>query len=61
MALRWILDFEAVSVIIPGASSPQQAKENASVSEIKALPEDLHHWISQFYLEKVHDHIRGPY
>ncbi len=34
MAPRWILDHDAVSVIIPGASSPARAKENAAISDM---------------------------
>jgi aryl-alcohol dehydrogenase-like predicted oxidoreductase len=61
MALRWILDHEAVSVIIPGASSAQQAKTNAAVSDLKPLPTQLGQVLSEFYTETVHRHIRGPY
>ncbi len=60
-ALRWILDHEAVSVIIPGASSPEQVKGNAALSEIGPLPETLHQTLSEFYTNSVHDQIRGPY
>ena len=61
MALRWILDYDAVSVVIPGASSSAQAKENASVSELNPLPEELHRQLSDFYNHNVHNFIRGPY
>ncbi len=61
MSQRWILDFEAVSVIITGASSPEQVQENAAVSSLAPLSEELHHTLSQFYLGNVHEHIRGPY
>jgi aryl-alcohol dehydrogenase-like predicted oxidoreductase len=61
MALRWILDHEAVSVVIPGASSPAQAEANARVSALPPLPETLHQELSAFYKERVHAHIRGPY
>jgi aryl-alcohol dehydrogenase-like predicted oxidoreductase len=61
MALRWILDFEAVTTVIPGASSPQQAKENASVSNLDPLPGELHHNLKSFYQDKVREYIRGPY
>ena len=61
MSQRWILDFEAVSVIIPGASSPGQARENATVSSLAPLSSGLHDTLRQFYLSDVHDHIRGPY
>lgn len=61
LALRWILDHEAVSTIIPGASSPEQAIANARVSNLKPLPPELHQGLSQFYQEVVRDNIRGPY
>jgi aryl-alcohol dehydrogenase-like predicted oxidoreductase len=61
MALRWILDYDAVSVVIPGASSSAQAKENATVSDLKPLPQELHDKLGQFYDLNVHRHIRGPY
>ncbi len=34
MALRWILDFDAVSVVIPGASRPSQVVDNAAISDL---------------------------
>ena len=37
MALRWCLDFEAVSVIIPGAKSPEQAKANIRAGALGPL------------------------
>jgi aryl-alcohol dehydrogenase-like predicted oxidoreductase len=60
-ALRWILDHDAVSVIIPGASSPEQVKSNAAVTDIPPLSEELHQVLSDFYIKKVHGQIRGPY
>jgi len=61
MAMRWILDHDAVSVVIPGASSPSQAKGNAAVSDLAPLPRSLHEQLSEFYRTKVRTHIRGPY
>ncbi len=61
LALRWILDYDAVSVIIPGASSPEQASGNAAVSEIPPLPAALHHMLSDMYTSSIHSQIRGPY
>ena len=61
MALRWILDHDAVSVIIPGASSPSQAALNAQISDLLPLPDRLHKRLSEFYTQNVRDHIRGPY
>jgi aryl-alcohol dehydrogenase-like predicted oxidoreductase len=61
LALRWILDHEAVSVVIPGASSSEQARANAGVTDLPPLPESLHKRLSEFYQQEVQDHIRGPY
>jgi aryl-alcohol dehydrogenase-like predicted oxidoreductase len=61
MALRWILDHDAVTTIIPGASSPDQARANAAASDLPALTDDLHERLRRFYLDRVATHIRGPY
>lgn len=39
-ALRWVLMFDAVSVVIPGASRPEQVAANVSASELRALTKD---------------------
>ena len=61
MALRWILDHKAVSTIIPGASSPKQAENNAFVSSIAPLPKELHQELTEFYNTAIHNYIRGVY
>jgi aryl-alcohol dehydrogenase-like predicted oxidoreductase len=61
VALRWCLDFEAVSTVIPGAKSPQQARSNAAVSDTRGLSDELHERLRTFYLDRVATHIRGPY
>lgn len=61
MALRWILDFDAVSVVIPGASRPSQVLDNAAISDLPPLSAELHKKLEKFYQEKVAQHIRGPY
>jgi aryl-alcohol dehydrogenase-like predicted oxidoreductase len=61
MALRWCLDFEAVTVVIPGAKSPAQAMANAEVSGLPPLSSELHSRLREFYAREVSAHIRGPY
>jgi aryl-alcohol dehydrogenase-like predicted oxidoreductase len=61
LALRWIIDHDAVSVVIPGASSLEQVRENAAVSEIPALPPALHQVLADMYRRSIHSQIRGPY
>lgn len=60
-SLRWILDHDAVTTIIPGASSPEQVASNVAVSDMPKLSDELHQWLSEFYQSKVAQHIRGPY
>ena len=61
MAQRWILDHDAVSAIIPGASRPDQIERNARISDLPPLSDDLHKALINFYHTEVADHIRGPY
>jgi aryl-alcohol dehydrogenase-like predicted oxidoreductase len=37
-ALRWILDQHGVTVVIPGARNPQQARDNAAAADLSPLP-----------------------
>lgn len=60
-AQRWILDYDEVSVIIPGASTPEQAKANAGISDISPLSPQLHERLSNYYQTQVEPFIRGPY
>ncbi len=61
MALRWCLDFDAVSAIIPGAKNPDQAKSNARASSLPPLSRELHAKLADFYTREVAAHIRGVY
>ncbi|MEN0004188.1 MAG: aldo/keto reductase [Bacteroidota bacterium] len=61
LSLRWLLDHDAVSTIIPGARNPQQVIGNAKTSELPALATALMEDLEVFYQGKVHEHIRGPY
>ena len=61
MALRWCLDFPAVSTVIPGAKRPDQARANAAASELAPLSKELHERLHEIYVSRVADEIRGPY
>jgi aryl-alcohol dehydrogenase-like predicted oxidoreductase len=39
-ALRWIVDQPGVTVVIPGARNPQQARSNAAAADLAPLPAD---------------------
>ena len=49
LALRWILDFDAVSTSIPGAKTPEQARANAAAAELPPLPPATHDAIADVY------------
>lgn len=61
LALRWCLDFDAVSAIIPGAKNPEQARGNARAAGLAPLGAPLHARLGEFYTREVAAHIRGPY
>ncbi len=57
LALRWILDHDAVSVVIPGARTPEQAQGNATASDLAPLGEDVHARIDAIYRERIAPHV----
>ncbi len=59
-ALRWILEQQAVSVVIPGARNEAQAQSNAAASALAAIDEETKAAIAAVYerLVKVHVHHR---
>ncbi len=61
MALRWILDFDAVTTVIPGASRPEQVISNTGASDLPPLSPELHAKLSKWYQDKVESHIRGKH
>ena len=61
MALGWILDFPAVTTIIPGASKSAQVRANVSASDLAPLGDELHEKLREFYESRVKNHIRGSY
>ncbi len=61
MALRWILDFDAVATVIPGATKVNQVQENLAAGNLPPLSLALHQRLEEFYETKVVQHIRGVY
>lgn len=61
VALRWILDHPAVSVVIPGASRPEQVRANVDAASVAPLPASVHAALKDVYASNVRDFIRGPY
>jgi len=52
-ALRWILMFEAVSTVIPGAKNPDQARGNAAAADLAPLPPETMAAIADLYERRV--------
>jgi aryl-alcohol dehydrogenase-like predicted oxidoreductase len=53
VALRWILEFDAVSTIIPGAKTPEQARANAAAADLPPLPPETLQTIAELYRERI--------
>ena len=53
LALRWILDFAAVSTVIPGAKTPDQARANADAAGLPPLTEETHAVIAEVYRQRI--------
>ena len=52
-ALRWILDFDAVSSVIPGAKTPQQARANAAATALSPLSGETRELIAELYRRRI--------
>ena len=53
LALRWILDFDAVSTAIPGAKTSEQARANAAAAELQPLSRAAHEVIAELYRREI--------
>ena len=61
MAIRWILDFDAVTTVIPGAKNSAQVAANVMPADMPPLNAELHQKLREFYQADVTSSIRGPY
>jgi aryl-alcohol dehydrogenase-like predicted oxidoreductase len=60
-ALRWILMFDAVTCAIPGAKTPEQARENASAGELPPLPGSVMQEVQKVYDQTVRGLIHASW
>lgn len=58
-ALRWILMFDAVTVAIPGARNPAQARGNAQAADLPALSGETMAAVEAIYREDIAPHVHG--
>jgi aryl-alcohol dehydrogenase-like predicted oxidoreductase len=52
-ALRWVIDQPSVSVVIPGARSPEQARANAAAADLPELSDDVRGAIRKIYDDDI--------
>ncbi|MBM1218707.1 aldo/keto reductase [Ponticoccus sp. SC2-23] len=57
MALRWILMNDAVSVVIPGARTPEQARANAAAADLAPLGPEAMDAIADVYDSMIKPHV----
>ncbi len=57
LALRWVIDQPGVSVVIPGARSPQQALGNADAAELPPLDHETLSGLQRIYDESIRFHV----
>jgi aryl-alcohol dehydrogenase-like predicted oxidoreductase len=53
LALRWILEFPAVTCAIPGAKRPDQVAENAAASDLPPLPAETMKRVRALYDQDI--------
>ncbi|GAA1520130.1 aldo/keto reductase [Dactylosporangium maewongense] len=58
-ALRWIVDHPAVSVVIPGARSGEQARANAAVGSADPLPAATHEAVREVYDDLIRQSVHS--
>ena len=56
-SLRWILDHDAVSTVIPGSTTPEHIRANAAVSDVDPLGVDAHEAVTDVYDKYVREHV----
>ncbi|GIG22690.1 oxidoreductase [Cellulomonas chitinilytica] len=59
LALRWIVDQPGVSVVIPGARNPQQARDNADAAALAPLDAETLDALRGVYDELVREHVHA--
>ena len=57
LALRWIIDQPGVSVVIPGARNPEQARGNAGAASLAPLTPELQGRFAAIYDERIRAHV----
>jgi aryl-alcohol dehydrogenase-like predicted oxidoreductase len=57
LALRWVVDQPGVSVVIPGARTPEQARANAEATDVQELDAATLDALERIYDEQIREHV----
>ncbi|MFF5403159.1 aldo/keto reductase [Streptomyces misionensis] len=57
LALRWIIEQEGVTTVIPGARNPEQARANAAAAALPPLPQDTLAAIRDLYDKRIREQV----
>jgi aryl-alcohol dehydrogenase-like predicted oxidoreductase len=60
-ALRWILDHEEITTVIPGFKTVKQVEDNLKATEVASFSETEMKKLTDFYHQEIHPNIRGVY
>ena len=60
-ALRWIADQPGVSVVIPGARNPEQARANAAAGSLPALSGEQLDAVARLYDQRIREHVHASW
>jgi len=55
--LRWILDHDAVSTVIPGSTTPEHIRDNVAAADLPRLSAQTHETFRSVYDEYVREHV----
>jgi aryl-alcohol dehydrogenase-like predicted oxidoreductase len=56
-ALRWILDHDAVTTVIPGSTTPEHIRANVAAADRPPLSRSQHERVDEVYDEHVREHV----
>jgi aryl-alcohol dehydrogenase-like predicted oxidoreductase len=56
-ALRWVIDQPGVSVVIPGARNPEQARQNAASAALEPLSAEQLAGVADTYERLISPHV----
>jgi aryl-alcohol dehydrogenase-like predicted oxidoreductase len=59
LALRWVVDQQGVTTVIPGARNAEQARANAAAASVPPLADDVRAELARIYDEQIHEYVHN--